>query len=73
MVVSQANLRDYFESHFMKWAIAVIKYSKETQVHSSSIQHILQDYSEDADAGKLLGHCVASVFIYNYIQFHHVY
>ena len=58
MVVSQTNVRDNFEADFMKWALAVVKYAKETQVHSSAIQHILQDCSEDSDASKLLGECM---------------
>ena len=36
----------------MKWARAVIKYSKETQVKNSAIQLVVSGYSEDCSAGR---------------------
>ncbi len=52
-MVDQPDIRDTFDEVFMKWARAVVKYSKETQVNSSAIQLILGATAEDCDAGML--------------------
>lgn len=45
-------MREQFDEDFMKWAVAVIKYSKETQMKNSAIQMVVSQHSEDSSAGK---------------------
>ena len=52
LIIDRPNVREHFDEDFMKWAVAVIKYSKETQVKNSAIQMVVSQYSEDTSAGK---------------------
>lgn len=52
LIIDRPNVREQFDEDFMKWAVAVIKYSKETQVKNSAIQMVVSQHSEDSSAGK---------------------
>ena len=72
LVLQRENIRDEFEQCFPKWAEAIIKYCKDTQVRSSILQKITADYTEDsASEGTLCEHSIVyfrlvfSLHIYN--------
>jgi len=52
LIIERQNVRERFDEDYMKWARAVIKYSKETQVKNSAIQLVVSGYSEDCSAGR---------------------
>ena len=52
LITDRPNVREHFDEDFMKWAVAVIKYSNKTQVKNSAIQMVASQYSEDTSAGK---------------------
>ena len=58
--VERQDVRERFDEDYMKWARAVIKYSKETQVKNSAIQLVVSGYSEDCSAHVLHGNAWSS-------------
>ena len=52
LIMERQDVRERFDEDYMKWARAIIKYSKETQVKNSAIQLMVSVYSEDCSAGR---------------------
>ena len=52
LIIGCPDVRERFHEDLMKWAMAVINYSRETQLNSSAIQQVVGGYSEDCSAGK---------------------
>ena len=50
-VCDQSDIRNHFDEEFLKWAKAVLKYCKETQVNSTAIQLVLKNFSEECHTG----------------------
>ena len=47
-ILGQPSVRDEFDLAFLKWSKVIIGYSKDTQLRSTAIQLVTQDYdSED--------------------------
>ena len=53
-MVQHDDIREEFEEEYMRWARAVVKYCKTTQVTNTAIRGVVHDYTEDTDDGKLL-------------------
>ena len=54
MIVQQEYCRDDFDDNMIKWAHSIIVYCKTTQVRSTAIQIIVEDYDESVSAGKYI-------------------
>ena len=72
----EENLRDSFEEKFPGWVKAVVKYCKETQVRSSSLQAETMEYSDTMIEGmqylfyiitKAIREALVLIFLYSSI------
>jgi len=50
--VQQDNCRDNFEETLMKWVDAILDYCKTTQVRSTAIIQVVENYNQFNSAGK---------------------
>lgn len=52
LLCQRMNIRDVYEENFMKWARAVVKYCKSTQLKCSSLRAETGDFTEELGDGK---------------------